>query len=57
VLRDENRRSQALRYLLFTDMRLTDIAERLGYADLAVFSRSCRRWFRSSPREFRRRRS
>jgi AraC-like DNA-binding protein len=56
LLRDETRRSQALRYLLFTDLRLTDIAERLGYAEPAVFSRSFRRWFSVSPREARRKR-
>jgi AraC-like DNA-binding protein len=48
-LRDEVRRNLALRYLLCTDLPLTDVAARLGYADPSVLTRSCRRWFDAAP--------
>ncbi|MBV1917529.1 MAG: helix-turn-helix domain-containing protein, partial [Sphingomonadaceae bacterium] len=34
-------------------LSLTDIAGRLGYSELAVLSRSCRRWFGVPPRQLR----
>jgi AraC-like DNA-binding protein len=52
-IKDEVRRDVALRYLQQTDLPLTQIAERLGYAEHSVLSRSCFRWFAASPRELR----
>jgi AraC-like DNA-binding protein len=39
----------ARRYLRDTDMTLTHLARELGYAEQSVLTRSCRRWFGSSP--------
>lgn len=36
------------------DLSIADIAHRTGYADQAHFSRSFRRWYGTSPREWRR---
>ena len=52
-IRDEVRRNLAFRYLARADLPLTEIAGRLGYSELAVLSRSCKRWFGISPRQFR----
>lgn len=54
-IKDEVRRDAALRYLRQPDMPLTQIAEKLGYAEQSVLSRSCYRWFTASPRELRER--
>lgn len=53
AIRDEVRRDLAYRYLARADLPLTDIAGRLGYSELAVLSRCCRRWFGTSPRRLR----
>jgi AraC-like DNA-binding protein len=53
-LRDDVRRNLALRYLVYTDLSLTELAEKLGFAELAVLSRACQRWFGSSPSALRR---
>jgi AraC-like DNA-binding protein len=52
-IKDEVRRDAALRYLQQSDMPLTQIAERLGYAETSVLSRRCVRWFGASPRQLR----
>lgn len=52
-IRDEVRRNLAFRYLAREDLSLTEIAGRLGYSELAVLSRSCRRWFGAPPRKLR----
>ncbi len=52
-IKDEVRRDVALYYLHQTDLDLTDIAEKLGYAEHSVFTRSCIRWFSASPSELR----
>ena len=52
-LKDEIRRDLALRYIQNGDMPLKRVAEKLGYAETSVLSRSCFRWFSSSPREMR----
>jgi AraC-like DNA-binding protein len=52
-LRDEIRRNLALRYLLCTDLPLIEVAAKLGYADPAVLTRSCRRWFDATPTALR----
>lgn len=53
AIRDEVRRNLAYRYLVRPDLPLTEIAGRLGYSELAVLSRSCRRWFGVPPGQFR----
>jgi AraC-like DNA-binding protein len=52
-LKDEIRRDLALRFIQNGDMPLKRVAEKLGYAETSVLSRSCFRWFSSSPRELR----
>jgi AraC-like DNA-binding protein len=52
-IKDEVRRDVALGYLQHTDLPLPRIAERLGYAEHSVLSRSCFRWFSATPRELR----
>jgi AraC-like DNA-binding protein len=54
VIQDDVRRNLALGFLAQSKVRMTEIAARLGYAEPAVFSRACRRWFGVSPRELRR---
>jgi AraC-like DNA-binding protein len=53
AIKDEVRRDVALRYLQHGDLPLTRIAEKLGYAETSVLSRSCFRWFAASPRQLR----
>ena len=53
AIRDDVRRDLAFRYLARADLPLTEIAGRLGYSELAVLSRCCRRWFGLSPRQLR----
>lgn len=52
-IKDDVRREVAMRYLQRADMPLTQVAEKLGYAEQSVLSRSCYRWFSVSPRELR----
>jgi AraC-like DNA-binding protein len=54
-IKEEVRREVVLRYLQRLDMPLTEVAEKLGYAEQSVLSRSCYRWFAASPRELRER--
>ena len=53
AIRDEVRRDLAFRYLARADLSLCEIAGRLGYSELAVLSRCCRRWFGMPPRQLR----
>ena len=53
AIRDNVKKNLAYRYLARPDLPLTEIAGRLGYSELAVLSRCCRRWFGTSPRQFR----
>jgi len=53
AIRDEVRRDLAFRYLARPDLSLCEIAGRLGYSELAVLSRCCRRWFGMPPRQLR----
>jgi AraC-like DNA-binding protein len=52
-IKDEVRRDAALYYLQQTDLDLTHIAEKLGYAEHSVLTRSCIRWFSASPSQLR----
>lgn len=53
ALVDAVRQGMARRYLRDTDMTLSHLARELGYAEQSVLSRSCRRWFGSSPAALR----
>jgi len=52
-IKDEVRRDMALGYLQGTDLPLRRIAEKIGYAEHSVLTRSCSRWFAATPRELR----
>ncbi len=52
-IKDEVRRDVTRYYLERTDVPVTRIAEKLGYAETSVLSRSCRRWFGMSARTMR----
>jgi AraC-like DNA-binding protein len=54
-IKDEVRRDTVMRYLQRQDLPLTKVAEKLGYAEQSVLSRSCYRWFSASPKELRER--
>lgn len=53
VIKDEVRRDMALGYLQTTSLPLRRIAEKIGYAEHSVLTRSCTRWFAATPREVR----
>jgi AraC-like DNA-binding protein len=53
-LLDDTRRSLTRRYLMETSLKLTEIVGLVGYSELSAFSRPARRWFGTSPRNFRR---
>ncbi len=55
ALVDKVRRQTAERYLRDTDISLDHLTRLLGYAEQSVLTRSCRRWFGSSPSAYRRR--
>lgn len=46
------RKSLALQYLVKGEVSLTEIAQLLGYSELSAFSRSFRRWYGCSPRQW-----
>ena len=50
---DATRRGQAATYLGEPMLQLGQIAGLLGYAEQSTLSRSCRRWFGQTPREYR----
>lgn len=52
-LLDEARQTMAERYLMESNISLTQLAGILGYADLAAFSRAFMRWYGVSPRQWR----
>lgn len=52
-LLDEARKERAQWFLLHTGDSVEIVAERLGYLDTSNFSRTFRRWFGMSPKEFR----
>lgn len=54
-IKDEVRREVAHRYLSQSDLPLMQVAEKLGYSEASVLSRSCYRWFAVSPIQLRRR--
>ena len=52
-LLDQVRRKEACRLLSETSLKITDIAEKLGYSDPASFSRAFHRWTGGTPRGYR----
>ena len=52
-VKDAVRRDLALYYLQQTEFDLTRIAERIGYSEHSVLTRSCQRWFAATPRMMR----
>jgi AraC-like DNA-binding protein len=53
MLKDEVRRETAIRCLGQIDLPLSRLAEMLGYSEVSALSRSCNRWFATSPRKLR----
>ncbi|AXB79644.1 AraC family transcriptional regulator [Novosphingobium sp. P6W] len=52
-VKDGVRRDLTIYYLRQTQLDFRGISEKLGFAEQAVFSRSCRRWFGQSPSQLR----
>jgi AraC-like DNA-binding protein len=52
---DEERRERALLFVRNPDLALDDVAARLGYSDLANFTRAFRRWTGTTPGAYRQR--
>lgn len=52
-IKDDVRRAAAIRYLGQTTIPLTRVATMLGYSESSVLTRSCHRWFGTSPRKYR----
>ena len=53
AIRDDVRKDAAVRYLSRPDLPVSRVATLLGYSEPSVLTRSCRRWFSSSPRQIR----
>jgi AraC-like DNA-binding protein len=53
AIKDDVRRDAAARYLRQSDIPLARVAALLGYSESSVLTRSCQRWFASSPRQIR----
>jgi AraC-like DNA-binding protein len=53
AIKDEVRRDVALYYVQHTGLDLADVAQKLGYSEHSVFTRSCLRWFSAPPSELR----
>lgn len=50
---DQTRREIAHRLLVETDLSLRQICHQLGYAEQSVLTRSCKRWFDTTPTNYR----
>ncbi|EUA67508.1 bacterial regulatory helix-turn-helix s, AraC family protein [Mycobacteroides abscessus subsp. bolletii 1513] len=53
ALVDQIRREAAERLLSDTDLSLDHLSRQLGYAEQSVFTRSCKRWFGTTPSAYR----
>lgn len=53
-LLDDVRRRAARRYLTRTDMPMTQVADLLGFSEQSALSRSCQRWWKTTPTQVRR---
>jgi AraC-like DNA-binding protein len=54
LIKDEVRRDKALYYLTERSLPLMKVTALLGYSEASVLTRSCYRWFSSSPKNLRR---
>ncbi|MCY1505996.1 HTH-type transcriptional regulator VirS [compost metagenome] len=54
-LLDQTRQAMATRYICDSSIKLTQLAELLGYADLSVFSRAFTRWYGVGPQKWKQR--
>ena len=52
-VKDEVRRDAMLYYIRHTNLDFVAISERLGFAEQAVLTRTCHRWFSASPTDLR----
>jgi AraC-like DNA-binding protein len=52
MLLDKVRHEQAIKHLSAGDMQLTQLAYLLGYSELSAFSRSFKRWYGTSPKQW-----
>ena len=52
-IKNEARRDLAQRYLAQPELPLSQITALLGYSEQSALGRSCRRWFKATPREIR----
>jgi AraC-like DNA-binding protein len=50
---DDTRRELAHQYLKNSDLTLSQVAYMLGFADQSTFFRACKRWFETSPGDYR----
>jgi AraC-like DNA-binding protein len=50
---DDTRRELADQYLRDSQLTLAQVAYLLGFADQSTFFRACKRWFGTSPGEYR----
>jgi AraC-like DNA-binding protein len=50
---ERERRDQAAKYLAEPDLHLSQITGLLGYTEQSTLTRSCRRWFAKTPRQYR----
>lgn len=50
---DQERRALAAKYLADPRLQIGQIAGLLGYAEQSTLNRSCRRWFGTTPRQYR----
>lgn len=55
VIVDQQRLARAENFLVGTDLSVSDISDRLGYAERTSFGRAFKRWTGMSPEQFRRR--
>ncbi|MCJ2178923.1 AraC family transcriptional regulator [Novosphingobium album (ex Hu et al. 2023)] len=53
-VKDEVRRDLTMYYLERTTLDMRSISEKLGFAEQAIFTRQCGKWFGRSPRRLRR---
>jgi AraC-like DNA-binding protein len=53
TIKDETRRDLAQRYLAHPDVPLTQVSALLDYSEQSALTRSCQRWFHTTPRSLR----
>lgn len=53
AIRDQVRQQAALRYLVSTELALTQVATLLGLSEQSALTRCCKRWFDKTPSEIR----